>query len=141
VLSARLPLGTPYPVVARRIAEIVNRVREQTGTRHAVYVYFDATGVGQPIVDLVAEHRIKAWILPVYFTHGDRRTQDTEKVTLGKASSSQGSKRCSRAVEFTSPTAARPGRSPRSWRTTRSGSARTRTTSTARSGPAPMMTW
>lgn len=82
---ARLPLGTPYPVVARRIAEIAARAGDQAGAQLAVYVYLDATGVGQPIVDLVAEQGIKAWILPVYFTHGDRRNQDLEKVTLGKA--------------------------------------------------------
>ena len=45
----------------------------------AVYVYLDATGVGQLIVDSVAEWGIKAWILPFYFTHGDRRNQGLEK--------------------------------------------------------------
>ena len=82
---SRLPLGTPYPEVASRIAEIVNRARDQTGGQPVVYVYLDATGVGQPVVDLVAEQRTGARLLPVYFTHGDRRSQDLEKVTLGKA--------------------------------------------------------
>jgi hypothetical protein len=81
----RLPLGTPYPEVARRIAEIADSVHHRTGGQARVYVYLDATGVGQPVVDLVAERRIQASLLPVYFTHGDRRSQDTEKVTLGKA--------------------------------------------------------
>jgi len=83
---ARLPLGAPYPEIARRVAEIAGRAAAgQTGARRAVYAYLDATGVGQPIVDLVAEQRIQGWVIPVYFTHGDRRNQDTEKVTLGKA--------------------------------------------------------
>ena len=77
---------TPYPEIARRVAEIAGRcVAGQTGARRAVYVYLDATGVGQPIVDLVAEQRFQGWVIPVYFTHGDRRNQDTEQVTLGKA--------------------------------------------------------
>lgn len=81
----RLPLGTPYPEVARRIAEIVDRAREQIEGRPAVYLYLDATGVGQPVVDLVEEQQTRAQLLPVYFTHGDRRHQDTEQVSLGKA--------------------------------------------------------
>jgi hypothetical protein len=82
---ARLPLGTPYPDVARRIAEIAGRACERSRDAPTVYVYIDATGVGQPIVDLVAEGRIQGRVIPVYFTHGDRRNQDTEKVSLGKA--------------------------------------------------------
>jgi len=82
---SRLPLGTPYPEVARRIAEIADGAHDRTGGQARVFVYLDATGVGQPVVDLVAERHIQASLLPVYFTHGDRRSQDTEKVTLGKA--------------------------------------------------------
>lgn len=81
----RLPLGTPYPEVARRIEEVINRAREQVRGHSVVFVYVDATGVGQPIVDLVAERGNRPRLLPVFFTHGDRRNQDTEKVTLGKA--------------------------------------------------------
>ena len=47
-------------------------------------MYVDATGVGQPIVDLLSV----AGVRPVacYFTHGDRRVEkDRHEITIGKA--------------------------------------------------------
>jgi hypothetical protein len=85
---ARLPLGTPYPDVARELARIVAGVTAQTG-KPPVSTYIDATGVGQPLVDLLRERRVP--VTPVYFTHGDRRTEDFDTfngiktVKLGKA--------------------------------------------------------
>ena len=96
----RLPLGTPYPQVADRLSEIVENVRQQDprevyetdalGQRwkrnervEVSEVYADATGVGQPVVD-----ELIARSLPVtacYFTHGDRRTVEGSRVTIGKA--------------------------------------------------------
>jgi hypothetical protein len=94
----RLPLDTSYPTVARRVAEIERnaiqtarqRVFDRTGYAYPdIYLttYIDATGVGKPIVDLLAEHKVK--VMPCYFTHGDRRTEDTSdthpRITIGKA--------------------------------------------------------
>lgn len=79
----RLPLGTPYPEVARRVAAIAERAARQAG--NSVTVYLDATGVGQPVVDLVAERWRGGRLVAVYFTHGDRRNEDGGQVTLGKA--------------------------------------------------------
>ena len=90
----RLPLGTSYVEVASRLREIVDGVR---GRLPAVYiagtgyepapldldVAVDATGVGQPVVDLLAA--VGVTVTPVYFTHGDRRTEERGQVTLGKA--------------------------------------------------------
>ncbi|MCZ6508513.1 MAG: hypothetical protein O7A04_10785, partial [Acidobacteria bacterium] len=69
----RLPLGTPYPQVSHRLEEVVSGVHTQIGELPTLYV--DATGVGQPIVDLLSV----AGVRPVacYFTHGDRRTKKT----------------------------------------------------------------
>jgi hypothetical protein len=78
----RLPLGTSYPEIARRIAEVASRAETRSD---AVTVYLDATGVGQPVVDLVAERWRRGRRIAVYFTHGDRRNADGDKVTLGKA--------------------------------------------------------
>lgn len=78
----RLPLGTPYPEIARRIAEVASRAETRSA---AVTVYLDATGVGQPVVDLVAERWRRGRRVAVYFTHGDRRNADGDKVILGKA--------------------------------------------------------
>lgn len=79
----RLPLGTPYPEVARRVAGIAERAARQVGRSATVYV--DATGVGQPVLDLIAERWSGGRLIGVYFTHGDRRTEDGDKITLGKA--------------------------------------------------------
>jgi hypothetical protein len=61
-------------------------VRETTDHRPDVFI--DATGVGQPIVDILSDNSPAAWrIWAVYFTHGDRRNEDRDarRVTLGKA--------------------------------------------------------
>ena len=82
----RLPLGTAYPEVAKRIDRICQGVERQTGRRTDIFV--DATGVGQPIVDLLNDSsRSVHQVWAVYFTHGDRRTEDRseDRVTLGKA--------------------------------------------------------
>lgn len=80
---ARLPLGTPYPEVAREVARIVAQVRQQTGKSPTLFI--DATGVGQPVVDLIEAEGVGCQIQAVYFTYGDRRTQSHGTVTLGKA--------------------------------------------------------
>jgi len=81
----RLALGTPYPEVARRLGEICNRVEHRCGRRPDVFV--DATGVGQPIVDVLDAGSSRARVWSVYFTHGDRRIEyrSERKLTLGKA--------------------------------------------------------
>jgi hypothetical protein len=82
----RLPLGTPYPEVSKRIDKICQGVEKQTGRRSHLFV--DATGVGKPIVDLLDDSSLsiqRVWA--VHFTHGDRRNEErsTNHVSLGKA--------------------------------------------------------
>jgi hypothetical protein len=83
----RLTLGTRYPRVADRVAEITNGVRAKTG--EGPIVYLDATGVGQPVVDTLRERLPRGRVVPVYFTHGDRRNETREgqgvRISLGKA--------------------------------------------------------
>ncbi len=103
----RLPLGTSYPKVAERLAEVARgaaaraqlqaeqeafwrddwRARQQAKAGVALTIYLDATGVGQPVVDLMKAAGVS--VTPVYFTHGDRRSEEWEngglKVSLGKA--------------------------------------------------------
>ncbi len=80
-LLERMRLGTPYPEVADRIVEIIDRSSRRAGERPRVYI--DATGVGLPVVDLVQE-RFR-WAVPVYFTAGNRRNESPGRVSLGKA--------------------------------------------------------
>jgi len=80
----RLPLGTPYPQVADRIGEIAAGARERGLDIPQLFV--DATGVGQPVLDLLNSRSDGVFVVGVYFTHGDRRTQDSHlEVKLGKA--------------------------------------------------------
>jgi len=105
----RLTLGTPYPRVAERLGEVIAGVRRRAAAPTArapsvvfdpaitaykavggqasglsLKIYVDATGVGQPVVDLLAQAGVK--VRPVYFTYGDRRTEeDGGRITLGKA--------------------------------------------------------
>jgi hypothetical protein len=91
----RLLLGTPYPEVARRLAMVVARATEhqEAPRAGAVWpidtvpptVWLDATGVGQPVVDLLKAAGVT--VTPVYFTHGDRlvENKETGSVSLGKA--------------------------------------------------------
>jgi hypothetical protein len=83
----RLPLGTRYPRVAERVAEMTAQVR--TRTRENPTIYVDATGVGQPVVDLLRERVQSGVVVPVTFTAGDRRREAWEdgflRVSLGKS--------------------------------------------------------
>lgn len=82
----RLPLGTPYPQIARRLAQIAQKAWETAGSRPTIAL--DATGVGTPILDVLKEARVAGELQPVYFTHGDRRTVVEGKppeIRLGKA--------------------------------------------------------
>ena len=78
----RMPLGTPYPQVADRLAQVVEGVKKRTGSTPTAYL--DATGVGQPIAD---EMRLRGLdVSACYFTHGDRRTAEGyATVKIGKA--------------------------------------------------------
>lgn len=82
----RLPLGTSYPRVAERIGEICHGVKIRSGSRPHLFV--DATGVGQPIIDLLDDAAPEATgIWAVYFTHGDQRKEHSSelRISLGKA--------------------------------------------------------
>ena len=83
----RLPLGTPYPEVAARLGEVITNARAIAASRRdpwppKFHVYADATGVGQPVVDIMkaAGQRVTA----VYFTLGDKRIKSETMLSLGK---------------------------------------------------------
>lgn len=80
----RLPLGTSYPDVARRLSAVADGIRQRS-TR-TPYFYVDATGIGEPIVELLRDETTRLGrITPVYFTHGDQRSQEGRTIRLGKA--------------------------------------------------------
>ena len=77
-LLERLPLGTPYPQVVRRLRQIIDAVRQRAARPAAVYI--DATGVGKPVVDMLREGAIGSCDLhAVYFTHGKTEPVTTDR--------------------------------------------------------------
>ena len=95
---ARLPLGTPYPSVARTVAETVRRLREadEAAAKDAplyaptkprrVEVRLDSTGVGRPIVDLLASELVglRVMLRAVTFAAGERLERRGGEWTVGK---------------------------------------------------------
>jgi hypothetical protein len=79
----RLPAGTRFPEIAERVGEVVLALRERSAGCSRIYL--DATGHGPPLVDLFRQHAHSVKVMPVYFTHGDRRDADWQQVRLGKA--------------------------------------------------------
>ena len=135
----RLPLGTPYPQVARRIAEVARGAADRTSL--GVTVYIDATGLGQPVVDVLAETGMTAYagIVPVYFTHGDKLARDaaTGSLRLGKAYLVSRLQAILEGGRLYLPDTREAHQLRESCGTTRSRSTRAGTTSTGRSGPGP----
>ena len=68
----RVPLGTSYPEVVRRIVELA-RSPQLAGRCH---IAMDATGVGRPVVDLLRASRPGCGILPALVTGGMKETRD-----------------------------------------------------------------
>jgi hypothetical protein len=66
----RMPLGTPYTAVARRVVEVA----AQLGWNCAVAV--DATGLGAPVVDLLREAPMHCEVAPVVITGGEKANEE-----------------------------------------------------------------
>lgn len=75
----RLPLGTPYPDVAKRVAGIMARLKE-----YDTRLWVDATGLGQPVVDMLRQAGAYR-LIPVYLTGTDRAVSEGGGLRLGKA--------------------------------------------------------
>src|SRR5438132_1406883 len=70
----RLPLGTSYPEVVRRVCELV-RIPEVW--RNCVLVV-DATGVGAPVVNLLRKAPLDCTLLAVTITGGDHQSRGVD---------------------------------------------------------------
>ena len=79
----RLPAGTPYPAVAERLAGVVEILADRGARSPCAYV--DATGSGEPLVELIRHVVRRCRVFGVYFTHGDRRSEEGNVIQLGKA--------------------------------------------------------
>ena len=85
----RLPLGTYYTDVARRVAEVEDLVTDCgmfqnnggwpcPGVPRPSAVVVDATGVGMPVVELLKQEGLHAPVVPVLITGGDVPTRDKD---------------------------------------------------------------
>jgi hypothetical protein len=84
----RLPLGTPYPAVVDRVAEIMERLGQRAQPRRgprlfSIELLLDATGVGLPIGDMLRERGLAPRL--VLLTGSDTVNQQPQGVvTVGK---------------------------------------------------------
>jgi len=87
----RLPLGTSYPDVVARVVEIRGNLAkmihdgELEVKRGRVHIWADATGVGQPVIDLLDKEVGFHDTTPVYLTGTDKATLEGRELRLGKA--------------------------------------------------------
>lgn len=78
----RVPPRTPYRALAERSGDLVlGALKRRT---YCSRLYVDVTGRGKPLVETFKRHSHGVKIVPVYFTHGDRREADWQQVRLGK---------------------------------------------------------
>ncbi len=74
----RLPIGTSYPDVGKRIAEVTKGITDRPVPANyyppRLWLVVDATGVGRPVVDILKDalHGSRVNLRPATFTHGDR---------------------------------------------------------------------
>lgn len=79
----RIDAGTSYPKIAERVGSVVTALDRRTGSCPQVFV--DATGLGDPVIDLINARLPCSRASAVYFNYGDRRLADDLEVRLGKA--------------------------------------------------------
>ncbi len=63
----RMPLGTPYPEVVRRVSRRMRSRQLAGGRRHLIV---DGTGVGPAVVDLLRQEDLQSHLWPVTITGG-----------------------------------------------------------------------
>lgn len=90
----RLPLGTSYPKVAKRVADIVAGIHDlrphNLAPSRGPTIIADATGLGTPVLDILKEElavrRLACRVTGATFTHGQRLTGDVgdPAITVGK---------------------------------------------------------
>ncbi len=87
--AGRLPLGSPYPAVAKRVAEVAHWAQHRVGTRIPLRVAVDVTGVGAPVFELIEQELAAAGVeyvsVAATFTHGDRLDERLGEARVGKA--------------------------------------------------------
>ncbi len=73
----RVALGTPYPKVVERVAQMVSRLKKCA-------VIVDATGVGEPVVDALRRAGLGCEIVAVTITGGARESRSGANYSVPK---------------------------------------------------------
>lgn len=79
----RLAPRTSYPSIAQRVEKLAILVEQRY--KLSVNVFINVTGFGEPVHMLFRERITRAGIDPVCFNHGDRRGDEGDYTTIGKA--------------------------------------------------------
>lgn len=78
----RLPPRTPFPKIAQRWAEILDRLQ---GKVERPSTFVNITNVGMPVFKLIRQ-AADGWLEPVQFVHGHQEPEEKDEIlTLGKA--------------------------------------------------------
>lgn len=76
----RFPLGTEYPVIVERIADIIQTL----AWRGRIKLTIDGTGVGRPVVDLFRRRRLQAEIIAITVTAGNHESKKRDYSNVPK---------------------------------------------------------
>ena len=76
----RVPLHTPYPDVV----ELVRRLVSMPDLARWTTLVVDATGVGNPVVDLLRQAKLPCSLVPVTISSGDRESSDARGYSVPK---------------------------------------------------------
>jgi hypothetical protein len=76
----RVPLGTPYPEVVARVQEIV----WDDALQGQCVLVVDATGVGNPVVDMLRAARLQCEITAVTITNGNKESSNGQSWSVPK---------------------------------------------------------
>lgn len=79
--AERFPLGTPYPAIVDRVAAVMKAPQLQ-GDDPPVCVV-DATGVGRPVVDMLAAAKVEP-LRAIYITGGDAVSRQGDEYRVPK---------------------------------------------------------
>ena len=79
----RLPLGTRYPAIVKRVKAITNELARR-GDGELVACAVDKTGVGAPVVDMLYEADLLCSIVPITITGGQEVHSDKGEYTVPK---------------------------------------------------------
>jgi hypothetical protein len=76
----RVPLGTRYPDVIRRVRDLYLKLRGRSREPYSVRLVVDYTGVGRPAVDLLLEHGLQP--VPILLTGGSQPVEHDTYITV-----------------------------------------------------------